>query len=76
MFGSIGEYAKAEEYLHKALIINTEIGDRNGEASCYIDLVVVFEYIGEYGKKLKNIFIKHLPSTQKLATETEKRHAI
>ena len=38
VFQSVGEYAKAEEYLHKALTINTEIGARRGEATCYISL--------------------------------------
>ena len=40
VFKSVGEYAKAEEYLHKAL--TTRIGDRDGEASCYINLGTVF----------------------------------
>ena len=50
VFQSVGEYAKAEEYLHKALTINTEIGDRNGEAICYGNLGNVFHSVGEYAK--------------------------
>ena len=50
MFQSVGEYGKAEEYLHKALTINTKIGDRKGEATCYVNLGYVFESVGEYAK--------------------------
>ena len=50
MFQSVGEYAKAEGYLHKALTINTEIGDREGEASCYGNLGALSVHVGEYGK--------------------------
>ncbi|CAH3187091.1 unnamed protein product, partial [Porites evermanni] len=50
VFQSVGEYAKAEEYLHKALTINTEIGDRKGVASCYRNLGAVFQSVGEYAK--------------------------
>ena len=50
MFRSIGEYAKAEEYVHKALIISTEIGDREEEATCYRNLGAVFQSVGEYAK--------------------------
>ena len=49
-FHSVGEYAKAEEYLQKALPISTEIGDKHGQASCYINLGVVFLSVGEYAK--------------------------
>ena len=50
MFKSVGEYAKTEEYLHKALTINTEIGDKDGKASCYGSLGSVFGSVCEYGK--------------------------
>ena len=50
MFQSVGEYAKPEEYLQKALTINTEIGHRNGEASWYVNLGNVFQFVGEYAK--------------------------
>ena len=32
VFQSLGEYGKAEEYLQKALAIQSEIGDKEGEA--------------------------------------------
>ncbi|CAH3162003.1 unnamed protein product [Pocillopora meandrina] len=50
MFESLGQYDKAEEYLQKALVIKTEIGDRGGEASCYGNLGTVFESLGQYDK--------------------------
>ena len=50
MFHSVGEYANPEEYLHKALTINTEIVDRNGEAICYGNLGNVFQSVGEYAR--------------------------
>ena len=50
MFESVGEYAKAEEYVHKALIISTEIGDREEEATCFINLGALFTSVGEYAK--------------------------
>ena len=68
------EYAKAKEYLQKALTINTEIGAKRGEATCYGNLGRCFG-MSENKPRLKNNFRKHLPSRQKLATNTEKRHA-
>ena len=50
MFLYVGEYAKAEEYLQKALNIKTEIGDKHEEASCYLNLGNVFLCVGEYAK--------------------------
>ena len=50
MFQSVGEYAKAEGYLHKALTIKTEIGDKSGKATCYINMGMVFQSVGEYAK--------------------------
>ena len=50
VFRSVGEYAKAKEYLQKALTIKTEIGDKHGEASCCINLGNVFHSAGEYAK--------------------------
>ena len=35
-------------YFQKALNIRTEIGDRNGEASCYENLAVVFHSLEQY----------------------------
>ena len=50
MFKSLGQYDKAEEYLQKALVITTEIGDRKGEASCYVNLGTVFRSLDQYDK--------------------------
>ena len=50
MFLCFGEYVKAEEYLQKALQINKEIGDKDGEASCYANLGSVFRSFGKYVK--------------------------
>ena len=48
MYLSVGQYDKAEEYLQKALVIKTEIGDRGGEASCYGNLGTVFRTVGDF----------------------------
>ena len=53
MFGSVGEYAKAKEYLHKALTINREIGNKNGEASCYINLGHLGFKVGKWANAQK-----------------------
>ena len=45
-----GEYKEAQQYLQKALTINTEIGDKHGQTSCYINLANVFHSVGEYAK--------------------------
>ena len=50
VFRSVGEYAKAEEYHQKALPIKTEIGDKDGQASCYGSLGNVFFSVAEYAK--------------------------
>ena len=50
MFLSLGEYVKAEEYLHKALQMTKEIGDKEGEASSYEKLGAVFYSRSEYVK--------------------------
>ena len=47
------EYKKAQEYLQKALTIKTKIGDKHGEAPCYINLGIVFYSVGEYAKAEK-----------------------
>ena len=70
MFQSVGEYAKAEEYLHKALTIDTEIGDRTRRSVMLRTKPRKCVSICRRNMpRLKNIFIKHLPSRQKLATE-------
>ncbi|XP_066030021.1 G-protein-signaling modulator 1-like [Pocillopora verrucosa] len=50
LFESLGQYDKAEEYLQRALVIKTEIGDRNGKATCYGNLGTVFHSLGQYAK--------------------------
>ena len=50
MFLSVGQYAKAEEYVQKALVIQKVIGDKQGEASTYGNLGVVFQSVGQYNK--------------------------
>ncbi|CAH3158025.1 unnamed protein product, partial [Porites evermanni] len=40
----------AEEYLQKALTITTEIGDKRGQASCYMNLGNVFQSVGEHAQ--------------------------
>ena len=47
------EYKEAQEHLQKALTIATEIGDKDGEASCYISLGNLFQSVGEYAKAEK-----------------------
>ena len=37
MHYKLGKNLKAKEYMERALAITTEIGDRNGQASCYIN---------------------------------------
>ena len=61
MFHSVGEYAKAEEYLQKALTIKTAIGDKDGEASCYINLGNVFQSVGKYAKAEEYLPVSDLP---------------
>ena len=50
MFAFVREYAKAEEYFQKALTINTEIGAKGGEATCYENLGHLCLIIGEHAK--------------------------
>ena len=50
MFTSLGQYDKAKEYLEKALAVQIEIGDKEGEASSYENLGTVFESLGQYDK--------------------------
>ena len=50
---SVGEYAKAEEHLHKALTIKTETGDKDGQATCYINLGKANILTGECAKAQK-----------------------
>ena len=50
MFKSLGRYDNAKEYLKKALVIRTEIGDREGEAADYGNLGTVFLSLRQYDK--------------------------
>ena len=50
MYQSLGEYGKAETYQKNALVITKEIGDKQGEATCYGNLGTVYKSLGEYGK--------------------------
>ena len=50
MFTSLGQYDKAKQYLEKALAVQIEIGDKEGEASSYGNLGTVFESLGQYEK--------------------------
>ena len=55
MFQSLGEYDKAKEYLQKALLIATEIGDREAVGSCYGNLGTMFPLLGQYDKAKKSL---------------------
>ena len=44
------EYKEAESFYKKALCVNKEINDKDGEAKCYILLGVVFISVAEYAK--------------------------
>ena len=50
MLYKLGENLKAKEYVGGALAITTEIGDRSGEESCYINLGVLLQSLGQYDK--------------------------
>ena len=50
MYESVGEYDKARQHLEKSLAINKEIGDRYGEATCYLNLGAVYLSVGEKDK--------------------------
>ena len=72
MFQSLGQYDKAKEYLEKALIITTEIGDRKGEASWYGNLGTVFQSLGQYDKA-KEYFYKALIITTEIGDREGER---
>jgi len=59
------KYVEAKELLEKALLINTEIGDKNGESSCYADLGKIYEEVGEYDKA-KQPYEKGLALTKQI----------
>ena len=67
LFQSLGQYDNAEEYLLKALAINSGIGNIKGEALCYGNLGTLFQCIGQYDKAIEH-FQGELEEVQ-LATE-------
>ena len=71
MFQSLGQYEKAKEYLQKALVITTEIGDRNGEGTCYGNLGTMFPLLGQYDKAKE-----YLQKALLIATEIGDRRRI
>ena len=50
LYNQNSEYKKAQEYLQKALTIETEIGAKTGEAICYGELGVLSLTIGKHAK--------------------------
>jgi len=49
VFSYLGEYDKAAKYLQEALVIQKQIGDKQGEAAKYGNLGNVFQSQDEYG---------------------------
>ena len=50
LYYKLGENLKAKEYIARALIKSTQIGDKSGEASYYVNLGAVFKSLAEYDK--------------------------
>ena len=48
VFQSIGQYDKAKEYLQMALVIRTEIGDKEGEAANLTNFRILSRTVGDY----------------------------
>ena len=69
MYGSIysaqSQYEKALSYYDKSLKLNYEINYPRGEASCLINIAVVYESLGKNTEALANYF-KALKITQKI----------
>ena len=53
MFQSLGQCDKPIEYLQKAVVITTEIGNREGEATIYVNLGTVFQSLGQCDKAIE-----------------------
>ena len=49
----------ARECLQKALVIKSEIGDREGEATAYGNLGTVFHSLGQYDKAIEYLQKAH-----------------
>ena len=64
----------AIEYLQKALAIETAIGDRNGEGSCYDNLGTVFHSLGQYDEA-KEYFQEALLITTEIDNREGSRYA-
>ena len=47
---SLGQYDNAEEYLQKAPVVRTEIGDKEGEAAVYKNLGTAYMSLWQYDK--------------------------
>ena len=47
VFQSIGQYDKAKEYLQMALVIRTEIGDKEGEAANLTNFRILSRTVGD-----------------------------
>ena len=45
-----GEYKEAQAFLERALCVNKEIEDKDGEASCYRNLGALLSSVGQYAK--------------------------
>ena len=55
VFQSVGEYAKAQEYLMRALSMTIEISDKSGEASAYGNLGILFQSLGDYATAMEHL---------------------
>ena len=59
MYFCQSKYAEAKELYGRALLISTEIGDRNGKADCYLKLGAVYNLLAQFDKALhKSLAIK------------------
>ena len=70
MLQSLRHYDNAKEYIQKALVISTEIGDRKGEADDYGCLGAVFRSLGQYEKAKENL--QKAPSLSELKSVIRK----
>ena len=73
MYGSIGEYDKAREHLEKSLVIRKEIGDRDGEAHCYVNLGTMYQHFGQHDKARENVE-KSLEISKEIGDRNKEAH--